>query len=300
MLINDEDRQIMESFIEMNIRMSGEKDEEQIKKRMKDSDEMDRAMRKVISTRCFQKVRKLCENNIINEDLHSLGNRLDVIFRVLPHEFLKNVDEWNNNMEFSEIQLYGTSMKEIVCVLENDDTVFLTTLECFAMSFWFKEYPELFLLHALGQMPPMWNKFQEKIINRRDNWRHYHDLLKKTGRTGITEESIQRYTLLLDFADKIMREREMQEPYSRCLESAVVAIENIPKELWVNISECIDGKPLSTVKYDGIDVVKFIELECPALRNCASEAILQYARRIQSGLPFSKEKTNSKRNLFKK
>ena len=283
MLINHNDEKIMLNLLEMNIRLAGEKDELEVQKKLKNEEYLEKFARRMLATRCFQKFKKHKENTLSKDELDIWMCHLDTDFKVLPKEILRNVDEWNNDMELSKIELFGTSMKEILEVLNDEDPImtFLITLECFAMSFWFKKHQNLFLLHTLGQMPVMWNMFPEKKINRRDNWKYYYDLLQSIGK-NLTEEQVKRDTLLLDVADKIMSRENCNQHYDECLYSAEIIVDYIPKELMQNVVEFIEDRDFYDIRYDGINIKRYLA-ERYKYNIYQLEALFGYANDIKWG-----------------
>ena len=302
-LINKNDEKIMLSLLEMEIRLAGEKDENEVQRKLKDDEYLDKAMRKMIATRCYQKLKKIGGNKLSKKELDDWLYHLNADFKMLPHDILKNVDEWNNDVELSDIELYGTSIKEVWNALDkNDDMIFLITLECFAMSNWFDDDHDLFLLHALGQMPVMWNLFPEKAINRRDNWQYYYELLKKIGK-NITIEQVKRDTLLLDVADKIMRKTDCKQHYDQCIRSAETIVDYIPNELVTNIVEFIEDKEFSDIQYDGVNIKHYLA-ETYKHNAYQLEALFGYANSIKWGNIITKSKTKRsptwKERIFRK
>lgn len=281
LLINKEDNDLLKMFLATNARFSGMKTDDQIEDYVRDDENIVAEMKRLVFTRTYQKIKKMIDTA---EKKEQILKELQELSKVLPSNMIKTLDEWNNDCEISDVVVLNTSLINVLkTVGSNDPQVFLQIIRCFADSKYFNKNQHLFVLYVISQTP-FTSECLKTAVNRRQSFEYYFSVLDKLNLKNIHPEKVKIDLLLLDLANKIIQDNEMNEDFYAALRIAENVVTYIPVELYQNIDEYIKGRDFSDVEYDGVDLKQYMNNRFKNTNN-QLDALVGYANDMKWGAP---------------
>ena len=236
LLINKEDNDLLKMFLATNARFAGMKTDDQIEEYVRDDENIVAEMKRLIFTRTYQKIKKMVDTA---EEKEQILKELQELSKVLPSNMIKTLDEWNNDCEISDVVVLHTSLINVLKTVDsNDPQGFLRTIRCFSDSKYFNKNPHLFVLYVISQTP-FTSECLKTVVNRRQNFECYLSVLAKLNIKNIHPEKVKTDLLLLDLANKIILDNEINEDFYSALRIAANVVTYIPVELFQYFDEYI-------------------------------------------------------------
>ena len=281
LLINKEDNDLLKMFLATNARFAGMKTDDQIEEYVRDDENIVAEMKRLIFTRTYQKIKKMVDTA---EEKEQILKELQELSKVLPSNMIKTLDEWNNDCEISDVVVLHTSLINVLKTVDsNDPQGFLRTIRCFSDSKYFNKNPHLFVLYVISQTP-FTSGCLKTSVNRRQNFEYYFSILDEVNSENIHPEKVKMGLLLLDLANKIIRDGEVNEDYYAALRIAENVVTYIPVELYQNIDEYIKGIEFSDIEYGGVGLKQYMDNRLKNANN-QLDALVSYANDIKWGRP---------------
>lgn len=147
----------------------------------------------------------------------------------IPEEFYRNIEEWLKGLELSDIQYRGISISKLVQIM--DITIYdaMQLMACIARN--------TEMQHYSGILPHP--KDTDRLIPL------------KYVPIEVTYNLSREDLLRVKFANKL---ESIWHDDEYAHEQANKIMDGLPKELYPNIAEYIDGKPLSDIMYNNLSV----------------------------------------------
>lgn len=147
----------------------------------------------------------------------------------IPEEFYRNIEEWLKGLELSDIQYHGMSIRKLVQVM--DITIYdaMQLMACIARN--------TEMQHYSGSLPHP--KDTDRLIPL--------EYVPVEVTYNLSREDLLR----VKFANKL---ESIWHDDEYAHKKANRIMDGLPKELYPNIEEYIDGKPLSDIMYNNLSV----------------------------------------------